>query len=64
MKKLILTGLIFGPARVAMAHQLPGDESLFIQLAHQVLSPHHLPFLMLVVIGAVFLARRLRSRKE
>lgn len=64
MKKLILTGLLFGPASVAMAHQLPGDENLLIQLAHQALSPHHVPLLMLVAICAIFLARRLRSRKE
>jgi len=64
MKNLILTGLLFGPASVAMAHQLPGEENLLMQLAHQVLSPHHLPLLMLSIVGGIVIARRLRSRKE
>jgi hypothetical protein len=64
MKKLILTGLAFGPASVAFAHQLPGDESLLMQLAHQALSPHHLPLLVLAILGGILLARRLLSRRE
>ena len=64
MKKLILTGLLFGPARVAVAHQLPGDENLLMQLAHQALSSHHLPFLTLALVGGILLARRLKDRKE
>jgi hypothetical protein len=63
MKKLMLTGLLLGPTGVAMAHQLPGDESLLMQLAHQVLSVHHLPLLMLALIGGIYLARRSGSRK-
>ena len=64
MKKLILTGLLFGPAGIATAHQLPGDESLMMQLAHQALSPHHLPLLVLAIVGGILLARRLLSRNE
>ena len=64
MKKLVFTGWLFGAASAAMAHQLPGDETLLTQLSHQVLSPHHLPLLVLAVVAGIFLAWRLRSHRE
>jgi len=64
MKKLILTGLLLGPASTALAHQMPGDANLLTQLTHQVMSPHHLPLLVLAVIGGWMLARKLRSGRE
>ena len=64
MKKLILPGLLLGPASVATAHQLPGDESLLMQLAHQVTSSHHLPLVMLAICCGLLLARKWRTDRK
>jgi hypothetical protein len=64
MKRLIIPGLILAPLSIATAHQLPGDESLLMQAAHQLLSPHHLPLLVLVLLAGVALIRISRSGKE
>ena len=62
-----MIGLITGLSGVAMAHELPGDETLVSQLAHQLLSLHHLPALVLMLVAAVIIYRqrgRNRSSSE
>lgn len=67
MRLLTMIGLITGLSGVAMAHELPGDETLVSQLAHQLLSLHHLPALVLMLVAAVIIYRqrgRNRSSSE
>lgn len=67
MRLLTMIGLITGFSGVAMAHELPGDETLVSQLAHQLLSLHHLPALILLLVAAVIIYRqwgRNRSSSE
>ena len=58
MRLLTMIGLITGFSGVAMAHELPGDEILVSQLAHQLLSLHHLPALILLLVAAVIIYRQ------
>jgi len=58
MRLLTMIGLITGFSGVAMAHELPGDEILVSQLAHQLLSLHHLPALILILVAAVMIYRQ------
>ena len=58
MRLLTMIGLITGFSGVAMAHELPGDETLVSQLAHQLLSLHHLPALVLLLVVAAIVYRR------
>jgi hypothetical protein len=58
-----MIGLITGLSGVAMAHELPGDETLVSQLAHQLLSLHHLPALVLMLVAAVIIYRQ-RGRNQ
>lgn len=63
MRLLTMIGLITGLSGVAMAHELPGDEILVSQLAHQLLSLHHLPALVLMLVAAVIIYRQ-RGRNQ
>lgn len=63
MRLLTMIGLITGLSGVAMAHELPGDETLVSQLAHQLLSLHHLPALVLMLVAAVIIYRQ-RGRNQ
>lgn len=58
MRLLTMIGLITGFCGAAMAHELPGDETLVSQLAHQLLSLHHLPALILLLVAAVIIYRQ------
>ena len=53
-----MIGLITGFSGVAMAHELPGDETLVSQLVHQALSLHHLPALILLLVAAAIIYRQ------
>ena len=67
MRLLTMLGLCTGFSGIAMAHDLPGDETLVSQLAHQLLSLHHLPALVLMLVAAVIIYRqrgRNRSSSE
>ncbi len=58
MRLLTMIGLITGFSGIAMAHELPGDETLFSQLVHPILSLHHLPALMMLLIAAAIMYRQ------
>ena len=53
---ILLTSAIGG---TAYAHELPGLEGRL----HEILSPHHLPALLLVAVGATIVLRAIRHRK-
>ena len=57
MRLLTLIGLITGFSGSAMAHELPGDETLVSQLMHQLLSLHHLPALILLLVAVAMIYR-------
>jgi len=63
MKRLI-TGLIpfIGVSGVASAHTLAGDESVILQLDHQLLGSHHLPLTGLLIVGGIVAFRLWRNR--
>jgi hypothetical protein len=51
MRLLTFIFLTTGFSGLALAHELPGDGSHLQQLAHQVLSLHHAPALVLLLVG-------------
>jgi hypothetical protein len=60
MKKrlILILCLIAGPAGLSVAHTLPGDEGPAVQLAHQFLSLHHLPVVLLILVAVFVLCRK------
>lgn len=65
MRLLTMIGLISGFSGIAMAHELPGDETPVSQLVHQVLSLHHLPAFILLLVAAAMIYRQLaRNRSD
>lgn len=63
MRALLVVFLLSGAAGLAGAHTLGAEQGLFDQLGHQFLSPHHLPLMLLVVLGcAIALRGRYRRR--
>jgi hypothetical protein len=45
----------------ADAHTLAADESIALQLGHQVLGLHHLPLTALLIVGGILLARQIKK---
>lgn len=63
----LLTTFLFtaGCSGIAVAHELPGDENSLQQLVHQVLSLHHLPaLLLLLVVGLHLVKRRISTTQQ
>lgn len=58
MRLILSLCYIFGPMCVAVAHPLAGDAGLANQLAHQILSPHHVPLILMVLVTAVIVCRK------
>jgi hypothetical protein len=56
--------LAAGFAGTAAAHELPGTESDLAQAVHHLLSLHHLPALIVLVVGGVVAYRLLRRITE
>ncbi|MDX1404106.1 MAG: hypothetical protein R3192_06200 [Woeseiaceae bacterium] len=46
------------------AHPLGSDSSLGAQLTHQLLSLHHLPFAILLMVGGFILVRKLQKHRQ
>jgi hypothetical protein len=53
--------LVSGIAGVADAHTLSGDESVPLQLGHQLLGLHHLPLTAILLFGGIVLYRFLHK---
>jgi len=56
----LITGLslFVGSAGVAAAHTLPGGTGLTGEMAHQFLSLHHSPMMLLILVAAAILCRK------
>ncbi len=61
MRILTTFCLTAGFSGMAVAHTLPGNENSLPQLAHQVLSLHHMPALVLLLVVGLTLFRTIRS---
>ena len=64
MQRLMTFSLAAGFAGTATAHELPGTESDLAQAAHHLLSLHHLPAMIILVVGAAVAYRLLRRTTE
>ena len=63
MRYLLSLNFLAAPV-AAFAHNAPHDTALLPGLLHDVLSPHHLPIVIIVFLAIVFLVERVsRSRK-
>jgi len=49
---------------MAVAHTLPGNENHLQQLAHQLLSLHHLLPLILLLVAGLYLYRKRRTTTQ
>lgn len=58
MRLIVGLCLFAGPIGVAAAHTLPGDAGLAGQIAHQFLSLHHLPLILLILVAVAILCRK------
>ena len=65
MRKFPILMLGMATIQTASAHSLDGDASLAQEIAHQLTGAHHLPLLLMVVVGlaALVLARRGKQRR-
>lgn len=57
MRLIPISILLLAVAANAEAHTLAADESIPLQLGHQILGLHHLPLTALLVIGGILLVR-------
>lgn len=57
MSKMLSLLLIAGLIPVANAHTLAADDSLAMQLLHQLFGLHHLPATALVIVAVLVLLR-------
>jgi hypothetical protein len=64
MRKLTTFLLTAGVSGTALGHELPGAESQLQQLIHHVLSLHHAPAIMLILIAGVLAYRAARRESE
>ena len=58
MRLLITFCLAAGFSGMAAAHTLPDSENSVQQLAHQLLSLHHLPGLILLLVAGLYLYKK------
>ncbi len=58
MRQFFSVYFLMAVSAVAEAHTLGGEESMPLQLGHQIIGLHHLPLTALLVIGGIFLLRR------
>ena len=58
MRQLLSVYFLMAVSAAAEAHTLSGDESMPLQLGHQIIGLHHLPLTALLIIGGIFLIRR------
>ncbi len=56
--------LMIAVSAQANAHTLAGDESIPLQIGHQLLGVHHLPLTLLLVTGGIILFRQLKKVRE
>lgn len=61
MRPIPLSFVLLALSATAGAHTLATDESLALQLGHQVLGLHHLPLTALLLIGGIVFIRRLKN---
>lgn len=67
MRKLTTVMFLYSVAGSVLAHTPDNDAPLLIQLTHPVVSPHHLPFallLMAVAVTGIIIAGRLVRRRR
>lgn len=64
MRLLTTFWLTAGFSGIAVAHTLPGNENPLQQLAHQALSLHHLPALVLLLVVGLYLFRKRSSATQ
>ena len=61
MRILSFVLLIFTAFGAALAHPLGSEATLGEQLTHQAIGAHHLPLLLLFVVLAIAIVRKLRK---
>ena len=63
---LAALAILLADAGTAQAHAITGDAPLALRLAHQLISPHHLPLLVIALLAGIgvliALGRSLRRR--
>lgn len=64
MRLLTTICLTAGSSGIAVAHTLPGDENSLQQLAHQLLSLHHVPMLILLLVAGLYLYKKRKSSTQ
>ena len=64
MRLLTMIFLATGFSGLTMAHELPGDEFHLQQLAHQLVSLHHLPALILLLVAIAWACLRPGSNRK
>jgi len=61
MRLILISYLVSGVAGVAGAHAHSGDESLPLQLGHQLLGLHHLPLMAILLFAGIVFYRSLHK---
>jgi hypothetical protein len=61
MRLISTSFLLFAVSATTDAHTLATDESIPLQLGHQLLGLHHLPLTVLLLIGGIVLLRKLKK---
>ena len=61
MRFLLVFTSLFATFESALAHPLGSEATVGEQLAHQALGVHHFPLLLLIVIVAIAVVRKLRK---
>jgi hypothetical protein len=61
MRLFLSVYFLVAVSAAAEAHTLTADESMPLQLSHQLLGLHHLPLTALLLIGGIVLLRQLRK---
>ena len=57
MRLIPISILLLAISAAADAHTLAADESMPLQLGHQILGLHHLPLTALLVVGGILIIR-------